>query len=316
MSRFEELLERREEMLLALALPILVSHGRSDTASPMFHGCHDWHSCVHGVWALHTIAERTGEDVLLDAAYQQARTELVDAELSFLRSNPGLVEEENPYGFAWMLALAARREAAGDTGLQPLADYSQAMIVDWLSRLDEASARRFALLDRHSNLSFALIHLGEWARFRGDDSLLGIAADAARRYLALEEADADFPLERDTLAVDEFMPTSMLRLAAISQLLGDEGRDFVRARVPAGYEVPPRSDPSTSHSGGVDAFRAWFLWDLLEATGDEAIRESYANLVLTQFSMPDFWMRGPNSRYRHWVAQIVVRAIERSHGSF
>jgi hypothetical protein len=314
-SRYDELLERREAALLELALPILVSHGRSDTASPMFHGCHDWHSCVHGVWALHAIAGRTGEDVLLDAAYQQARTELVEAELDFLRSTPALVEEETPYGFAWLLKLAATREAAGDSGLQPLADYSQALIVEWLSRLDEASARRFALLDRHANLSFALIHLGQWARFRGDDGLLGIAADAARRFLAPVEADADFPLERDTLATDEFMPTSILRLAAIAQLLGDEGCAFVRGRVPAGYAVPPITKPVSNHAGGVNAFRAWFLWDLHEATGDEAIRESYADLVLTQLSLPDLWMRGPNSGYRHWVAQITVRAIERSYES-
>jgi hypothetical protein len=314
-TRFEELLERREAMLLDLALPILVCQPRADTASPMFHGCHDWHSCVHAVWALHAIAERSGEEVLLDAAGQQARTELVEAELQFLKENPALVEEENPYGFAWMLQLAARRETAGDAGLRPLADYSEAMIVEWLSALDDASARRFALLDRHSNLSFALIHLGLWARFRGDTALLGIARDAARRYLASEDADVDFPLQRDTLDVDEFMPTSILRLAAISQLLGDQGQAFVRARVPAGYAVPPITRPLSNHAGGVNAFRAWFLWDLFEATGDESIRESYANLVLTQFSMPDLWMRGPNSGYRHWVAQIVVRAIERSYGS-
>ncbi len=281
----------------------------------MFHGCFDWHSCVHAVWALHAIAERTGEEIFLDAATQQARTELVDAELAYLRDNPRIVDEENPYGFAWLLQLAARREAGGDAGLRPLADYSERMIVDWLSALDDASARRFALYDRHSNLSFALIHLGLWAGFSGNAALLETARAAARRFLATPEADADFPLDRDARGVDEFMPTSILRLAAIRQLLGDEGTAFVRARVPAGYDVPPITEPVSNHAGGVNAFRAWFLWDLFEATGDEAIRESYANLVLTQFSMPDLWMRGPITGTRHWVAQIVVRAIERSYGS-
>jgi hypothetical protein len=107
----------------------------------------------------------------------------------------------------------------------------------------------------------------------------------------------------------------VLRLAAIQQLLGEEGSAFVRARVPAGYDVPPITEPVSNHAGGVNAFRAWFLWDLYEATGDEAIRESYANLLLTQFSMPELWKRGPITGTRHWVAQIVVRAIDRSYGS-
>jgi hypothetical protein len=314
-TRFDELLERREAMLFDLAVPILVGQAGHDTPSPMFHGCFDWHSCVHAVYALYAIADRTGEEIFLDAASQQARNDLVEAELAYLNDNPKIVAEENPYGFAWTLALDARREATGDTGLRPLADYAERMVVDWLGALDDQSARRWALYDRHSNLSFALIHLGQWARFTGDEALLETARAAARRFLATEEADADFPLDRDTADVDEFMPTSILRLAAIRQLLGDEGTAFVRARVPAGYGVPPITEPVSNHAGGVNAFRAWFLWDLYEATGDQAIQESYANLLLTQFSMPDLWLRGPITGTRHWVAQIVVRAIERSYGS-
>src|SRR5262249_48984412 len=107
-TRFEELLERREAMLLDLAVPILVCQAGHDSPSPMFHGCFDWHSCVHAVWALHAIADRTGEEIFLDAASQQARADLVEAELAFLRDNPEIVAQENPYGFAWTLQLAAR----------------------------------------------------------------------------------------------------------------------------------------------------------------------------------------------------------------
>jgi hypothetical protein len=64
----------------------------------------------------------------------------------------------------------------------------------------------------------------------------------------------------------------------------------------------------------VNVWRAWALWDLFEATGDEAVRESYADLVLAQHARADLWRQGPNSGTRHWVAQIVVRAIERSYG--
>ena len=33
---------------------------RTDTDHPVFHGCIDWHSAVHGHWALLRIARATG----------------------------------------------------------------------------------------------------------------------------------------------------------------------------------------------------------------------------------------------------------------
>jgi hypothetical protein len=268
---------------------------------------------VHAVWALYTLHLRTGEDLFLDAAVQHARPELVQSELAFLRGPTGA--EETPYGFAWILALAARREQAGlDGAFRPLAEEGVRRIVGWLDGLDADSGLAAARLDTHNNLSWALVHLFRWADHTDDEALRERARAEVRRHLTLPEHDGEFPLDADAGNAPEFMPTALLRLAAAVQTL-PEGREFAAARVPGGFWIPPVEHPVTPHDAGLNVFRAYALWDVYEATGDPALRENYARLILTQARHPEWWRKGPNDGYRHWVAQIAIRAIDRSYGA-
>ena len=105
----------REDLLRTLSPSILSAVGRRDTPSPIFHGCFDWHSAVHGVYSLYAIYQRTGDELYLEAAEQHARVDLVAGELDYMRTAVRALE--NPYGFAWMLQLAIRQEDA--TGMTP-----------------------------------------------------------------------------------------------------------------------------------------------------------------------------------------------------
>jgi hypothetical protein len=313
-GRYAELLERREEILLSLSVPILVCQANHDTPSPMFHGCFDWHSCVHAVYALYTIHQRTDEPLFLEAARQQARPELCEAELAYVAEN--VAANETPYGFAWILALVAKQEqVTGERGLRPLADDAARRVAAFVEGLDAESARAYALVDRHQNLSWALIHLALWGAHAGDAASASLARSATERFLADPALDDAFPLAGDAAPALEFMPTSMLRLAAVAQVLGHDAGAFVRERVPRGFSVPPITEPVGVHAGGAGLFRAYALWDLYEATGDEAIRESFAALILYQMTRPDLWRQGPIDGYRHWAAQIAVRAIDRTYGA-
>jgi hypothetical protein len=313
-AAWEGFLARRERHLLELAGPVLVCQGRNDTPSPMFHGCFDWHSCVHAVWALYTIHQRTGADMLLDAAGQQARPELVPAELEHMRT---AIPEENPYGFGWLLALVHKQEAVtGGRELRPLADHAAAQVGEWLRGLDTAAGRERALDDMHDNLSWTLCNAHLWALHAGDEQLLATVRAAAARHLEAPELDAQLPVAQDTEDPDEFMPTALLRLAALVQIRGaGAAGDYVRARLPEGFTVPRVAEPRGVHAAGANFFRAYALWDLFEATGDERFRDAYADLIEYHVSRPEYWRDGDNAEYRHWVAQIGVRAIDRSYGA-
>jgi hypothetical protein len=308
---WQSFLASREELLRSLSLPILPAVVRRDTSSPIFHGCHDWHSAVHGLYSLYAIYQRTGDDLYLEAAQQVALPELVADELKHMASVVG--DSENPYGFAWMLALAMRqKQATGGCELCPLAEYAANRIVQLVDELNEKTAFALATTDKHPNLSFGLIHLALWARQMGAPELLEETAGAVRRWLLDPRLDEALPVVADTKDVPEFMPPGLMRLAAIAYVLGSEETSYVQRHLPARLTVPPLTNPTTVHAAGANFFRAFALLHLYRATGLARLRDNAARLVLYQVKRPDLW-RSADYDHRHWVAQIGVRVIDDSY---
>ena len=305
---WQSLARRREEILHTLAPPILSGLGNEDTPSPIFHGCSDWHSAVHGIYALYAIHRRTGDDLYLEAARQHARPELVEPELDHMRGDE-LEAQENPYGFSWLLALVRTQElATGTRELRPLADHARERLVALVAGLDAQRGLELATCDTHKNLSWALIHLALWARYVGDETLLELACNTARRHLHDERLDDALPVSADAADTDEFMAPALMRLAALGAVLGDD----VRERLPPRFEVAPLESPTTVHAGGVGFFRAFALLHLHRATGLARLRENAARLVLHQVARTDLWRSGDYD-HRHWIAQIGVRVIDDSY---
>lgn len=308
-----ELEERREELFHLLAPPILSALGNEDTPSPIFHGCFDWHSAVHGLYSLYAIHRRTGDHLYLEAAHQHSSPLLVGAELEYMRREQ-IEREENPYGFAWTLVLARAEElAAGERTLRPLADHGVERILALLHGLDRERALELAATDMHPNLSWALLHLAQWARHVDDGALLDLARDAALTFLLDPALDERIPVRDDTGAALEFMAPGLMRLAALGAVLGDEARSAIDERLPAGFAVLPFTDPTTVHGSGVNFFRAFALQHLARTTGRPELRESVAQLVLYQAGRTDLW-RGGDYQRRHWIAQIGVRVLDESYG--
>jgi Protein of unknown function (DUF2891) len=309
-SRFEQ---EREELLHALAPPILSAVGNEDTPSPMFHGCFDWHSAVHGVYSLYALYRRTGSDLYLEAAQQHARAELVAAELDYMRSAE-IERQENPYGFAWVLALVrAQEEATGSHELRPLGDLASERIRELVETLDAERAVELATSDTHHNLSWALIHVALWARHTRDETLLAFAHDAVRDLLQNRHVDDALPVSSDVKDAVEFMAPALMRLAALGDVLGEESRAYVRQRLPPRFVVQPVTHPTTVHAAGVNFFRAFALMHISNATGLARLRDTVARLVAYQVGRSDLWRQGDYD-HRHWIAQIGVRVIDDSYG--
>src|SRR6266852_7077477 len=78
--------------------------------TPVFYGCYDWHSAVHGHWLLARLA-RTFPDAPFAAPARAALARSLTAanvagEVAYVRG-PGRTSFERPYGLAWLLQLAA-----------------------------------------------------------------------------------------------------------------------------------------------------------------------------------------------------------------
>src|SRR3712207_28490 len=77
---------------------------------PVFYGSFDWHSCVHGFWLLARLLRRVPglpEGARVRALFDEQLTdEKVAGEVAYLR-RPLRGTFERPYGWAWLLMLAA-----------------------------------------------------------------------------------------------------------------------------------------------------------------------------------------------------------------
>jgi hypothetical protein len=266
---------------------------------------------VHGVYSLYAIYDRTDEALYLEAATQHVRPELVQDELRYMST--AIRDEENPYGFAWLLALVAKHErVTGARELRPLAEFAAERIGELVAGLDDDAAAEHVADDAYGNLSWAMLHLALWARHTGNGALLELAQETVRRRLQSPEAERRCPIDAETGDAIEFMAPGLMRLAAIGSVLGPDSKPYVRRQLPAAFDVPPLTQPTTIHAAGVNFFRALALWHVYRATGMARIRENVARLVLYQVGRADLW-RDSGYDHRHWIAQIGVRVLDDSY---
>ena len=125
---------------------------------PVFYGSFDWHSNVHGYWLLATIYRRVpgsaggGEDsrAVRRAAHAEKRRGR-----GRVPGEPSRGTFERPYGWAWLLMLAAElgapRRTRGDDGrarMRPLAEHSSQRFREFLPKATYPDSRRHALQHR------------------------------------------------------------------------------------------------------------------------------------------------------------------------
>src|ERR1700694_3172508 len=113
---FAALHGRRNDMLHDFAEQIRGAVARRDTEHAIFHGCIDWHSAVHGHWALLTVARLSGDEALRSFVIE--RLAAIEAERRLIAADPAF---EMPYGRAWFLRLAAEAEHSGEQGMRSMA---------------------------------------------------------------------------------------------------------------------------------------------------------------------------------------------------
>jgi len=304
---WEDLLDRRDQALIDLGEPVVDCVARVDTDHPAFHGCIDWHSSVHGTWALHVLARLLEDDSYLDAADAVLDAASVAGELADLDQNA--LGWEIPYGYSWFLDLAREREAAGRDDLAPLAQTVATDLGIWLFGLEDDALIQQVFNDAYGNASWALLGLWRWAEHVGDVTLAERLVDRA--------IDIWLPLGDVCLVADEadhtvqFFPPCLHRMMALDALLPvGAARDTWLEQIDT-QGVPDLQvvdDPTTDHGAGLNFSRAWGLWSLYDATGDTAWRSLYVDHVVTHLDRPEYWAEDYRA-HSHWIPQFGIRAL-------
>lgn len=240
--------------------------------TPVFFGCFDWHSSVHGHWLLARLARLYPEADFAAAARAALDTSFTGAkvagELSYLLG-AGRASFERPYGLGWLLQLAAELRAWPDPdaqrwalALRPLELEATARIRSWLSRL-----RYPVRVGEHAQTAFAFGLIRDWAVVANDAGMRDLIDERSRSYYL---ADIDCPLDYEPSGEDFLSPCLaeadlMRRVLTPMEFAGWLGRFLPRlsslssAAWLAPGIVTDRADPKLAHIDGLNLSRAWML---------------------------------------------------------
>ncbi|WP_210571698.1 DUF2891 family protein [Streptomyces sp. GESEQ-4] len=178
----------RASMLSAFATVVAAALLRKDTEHRAFHGCIDWHSAVHGTYALFAVSRLTGDATHQDhALHATGGLRDIDADTAVLRA--GDLAHEVPYGAAWALHLDLEARRAGISVFNELADVAAALVADHLRGI--APGAPALRSPAYSSAVWATSALLAWASRCERGPRLATAQESARRVLAARPRATD-----------------------------------------------------------------------------------------------------------------------------
>jgi hypothetical protein len=291
---------------------------------PAFFGCYDWHSSVHGHWTLARILrlfpKLPSAARIRKALDANLTKEHLAAELAYFKS-PGRGSFERPYGWGWLLALAAELRAGRDPAarqwsraMRPLERHIAESFCRYLPRLPYPVRSGV-----HSNTAFGLTLALDYARATGHRRL---EAAIVSRSCDFYGADADAPAAWEPSGED-FLSPSLTEADLMSRVLpsGKFQRWLERflpglaAGEPSGPMRPPRvldrSDGRQVHLDGLCLSRAWALQRIASALPPNsevrAAAKRHARAGLARVSSGDY-------AGEHWLASFALYLITNGTG--
>lgn len=244
--------------------------------TPAFHGSYDWHSAVHGHWALVRAARLHPQAEWAAPALEAVGSTLTAAnlqrELSFLEKRPSF---ERPYGLAWLLQLAAEVRGldhaparAWRDSLARLESLAAGRLADWADKLPHPVRS-----GEHSQSAFAFGLALDWAR---DTGLGAFSRRLTQACMRLYRADVAAPVAYEPSGQD-FLSPVLAEADLMRRVLprGDyanwlysfmpDSRDehFARWLEPA--RAVDRADGKFAHLDGLNLSRAWMLQGIVSA---------------------------------------------------
>jgi hypothetical protein len=288
--------------------------------TPVFFGCYDWHSAVHGHWLLARLA-RLYPDAEFAAAARAAlaasfTAPKVAAELVYLQG-PGRVSFERPYGLAWLLQLTAELRAWPDADaqrwaitLRPLEVEAAARIRSWLPKLQYPIR-----VGEHAQTAFAFGLIHDWSVIAGDVEMRTLIDSRSRDYyladvacpLAYEPSGEDFlspclaeaDLMRRVLSTAEF---AQWLEAFMPQLPKDGSAEWLAPGI-----VTDRKDPKLAHLDGLNLSRAWMLRGIASGVPEKDPRRAALESAAARHgnaALPA--VTGEHYEGGHWLGSFAV----------
>ncbi|MFD2595052.1 DUF2891 domain-containing protein [Sphingobacterium griseoflavum] len=286
---------------------------------PIFYGCFDWHSSVHGYWSIVRLLKKfphlDADGMVRQQLKRHITIENLSVELAFFNDKNNL-SFERTYGWAWLMKLQQELRSWDDPDakqwaavLQPLADLLSQRTQVYLTKLVYPIRT-----GQHENTAFSLTLMYEYAEAVDDRDLLNaIKTNSVRLFendkncdLAYEPSGSDFLspcleeayLMSKILAKDAYQPW----LRNFMPVLFEEEVDVLQPGI-----VSDRTDGKLVHLDGLNFSRANCLYGI-----GNAIPELQANLIPLANRHIEFSLKNiSNDDYMgsHWLGTFALLAL-------
>ena len=284
---------------------------------PIFYGCFDWHSAVHGYWSMVTLLQQFPEmdraDEVRSFLKEKITAENVAVEVAFFEK-PINKSFERTYGWAWILKLSETLHNWDDPlakeweqNLKPLADIMVFRYKEFLPKLNYPIR-----VGEHTNTAFGLSMAYDYATTIGDMGLKQLIEKRARDFYYKDE---NCPIDWEPSGYD-FLSPCLEEVDIMRRVLpADEFLKWMDTFLPElanqNYhlkvgEVSDRDDGKLVHLDGLNFSRAWVFYGLakqfpkykhLENLANEHLAYSYPNLV------------GDSYEGGHWLGSFAIYAL-------
>lgn len=284
---------------------------------PVFYGCFDWHSAVHGYWSMLTLIKNfpemekaeevknilktniTKENILIEAAYFEK-----DINKSF----------ERMYGWAWLLKLAEELHTWNDpiaqeleANLQPLTDIIIMRYKEFLPKLEYPIR-----VGEHTNTAFGLTYAYDYAITTGETELAEIITRRAKDFYS---NDVDCPIDWEPSGYD-FLSPCFEEINIMRRVLSSEEfliwlDQFMPELKDKSYQlqvgkVSDRTDGKLVHLDGLNFSRAWSLYALANQYEAYSHLKNTAHLHMN-YSLPN--LVEDSYEGGHWLGSFAIYAL-------
>jgi hypothetical protein len=296
--------------------------------TPVFYGCFDWHSAVHGHWLLVRLLHKAGGG---DAPWiAKARGVLsrhlvpqrIAQEVAYLRGE-GRSSFERPYGLAWLLQLGAElaewnspEARAYSAALRPLELAAVERLSTWLPKLTHPVRS-----GEHSQTAFALGLCLDWARAQekgspGEKVATDFAALIAARARAFYLQDRACPLHYEPSGED-FLSPGLAEADLMRRVLPQpEFVEFLGGFLPLSTlqtlrpaAVSDRSDGKLVHLDGLNLSRAWMLQGIASALPSGPQKTHVQNLAQAHRDAGLAALSAQNYEGGHWLGSFATYLV-------
>ena len=284
---------------------------------PVFYGCFDWHSSVHGHWLLVNLVKKftdlEGRETILTLLDEQFNTEKIGREIAFFQTKNNN-SFERTYGWAWVLKLQEELDSWEDPKGKKWAGTLRPLSVMLIQRYKEFLPKLLYPIrtGEHPNTAFGLSLAYDYASLKKDRVFMDAITTAAKRFYGKDENYA-FAYEPSGY---DFLSPGLQEIDLMRKVLPkDEFMRWLKKFHPALLDpefkletgkVSDRSDGKLVHLDGLNFSRAWCLYDLAKYDKKLAHLRKLADTHLN-FSLPN--IVDGDYMGEHWLASFACYAL-------